>query len=528
MKNIIKLAGIVLALAMVFTMGITAFAANVNNTSGHTYNAYQIFKGSQEASEAEMPLGDIEWGDGIKSTEFLAALKADERFKKDGVNIFASAASAEEVAEALAANTGLAEAFANVAAMHLTQTFTVVAESTTLDPGYYLLVDTTDIDGNDARNSALLQVTKNGSVTIAKKYNVPSVDKGIVEGANLVESTDANIGDTVTFRLTGTLPSNYSDYESYKYVFHDDMSDGLTFNSDTVTVKVISGETATAVDSSEYSVVTADLTDGCTFEVVFEDLKTAVPGLTSNDVIVVEYTAAVDSDAVIGSAGNPNTVLLEYSGDPNTTGTGITGKTPEDTVIVFTYELDVTKIDGAANNSSDSAPITLQGAEFILYRGTGENAEYAVVDSNSKITGWSSSKDAAGKLVSDADGLFRVYGLDSGTYYLEETKAPLGYNRLEAPIRVLITATLDQSENNPALTALEITYGENPAVTAEGVKTTDGKYTGTVEMTVENNIGALLPSTGGIGTVIFYVAGGLLAAAAGVLLITKKRMSAEQ
>lgn len=533
MKNTKKLAGIILALVMAFAMTCTVFAANVFNTTGHTYAAYQIFSGTQEQSDTNAPLGDIEWGNGIKSAEFLAALQGDSRFVKDedGKNIFGTVGenkTATQIAEILAANTDVAEAFANVAALHLTTVSTTVEKTTELTAGYYLLVDITpNLPENDAYNSALLQVTKNSYVEIEKKYNVPTVDKAIVEGENTVEATDVNIGDTVTFRLTGTLPSNYADYETYKYVFHDTMSAGLTFNSGSVTVKV-DGNT---IDSSKYSVVTSNLDDNCTFEVVFADLKTASPAATANSKIVVEYTATLNSNAAIGSSGNPNTVILEFSNNPNATGDGTptTGKTPEDKVIVFAYELDVTKVDGAKKDENGNYTKTLKDAEFVLYRGEGENIEYAVVDENSKISGWTKTLTvpegqtgtAASVLKSGADGTFKVTGLDADTYYLKETKAPAGYNQLTDPIKIVISATVDTSENNPALTALTIKVGEGDVQNGT-------LSTGIVAMTVENNAGSLLPSTGGIGTTIFYVVGGLFVVAAGVILVTKKRMKSEK
>ncbi|MDD6799295.1 MAG: SpaH/EbpB family LPXTG-anchored major pilin, partial [Firmicutes bacterium] len=520
MKHTKKLAGIILALVMAFAMTCTVFAANIINPTGHTYAAYQIFSGTQEQSDTDAPLGDIVWGNGIKSAGFLAALQRDSRFVKDDKNIFGTAEdnkTAAQIAEILAANTGVAEAFANVAAQYLTSEYTTVAVTTELTAGYYLLVDITpNLPENDAYNSALLQVTKNSSVTIEKKYEVPTVDKAIVEGENTVEATDVNIGDTVTFRLTGTLPSNYADYETYKYVFHDTMSAGLTFNSASVAVKV-DGNT---IEPSEYSVVTSNLDANCTFEVVFENLKIAAPAATKDSKIVVEYTATLNSNAVIGSSGNPNIVKLEYSNNPNATGDGTptTGKTPEDKVIVFAYELDVTKVDGAKKDDGNYTK-TLKDAEFVLYRGEGDNIEYAVVDENSKISGWTKTLTvpegqtgtAASVLKSGADGTFKVTGLDADTYYLKETKAPAGYNQLTDPIKIVISATVETSEDDPALTALTIKVGEGDVQNGT-------LSTGIVAMTVENNAGSLLPSTGGIGTTIFYVVGGLFVVAAGVLL----------
>ncbi|MDY3286908.1 MAG: SpaA isopeptide-forming pilin-related protein, partial [Eubacteriales bacterium] len=214
-------------------------------------------------------------------------------------------------------------------------------------------------------------------------------------------------------------------------------------------------------------------------------------------------------------------VYLEYSNNPNQTGTGTTetGKTPEDEVLVFTYELDVTKVDG------QNADTKLSGAEFVLLN---SDKRKAAVVADGKITGWADVTTADGKttypagstLTSGVDGKFVIAGLDAGSYYLVETKAPAGYNLLKNPIKVTIAATLDKTENNPALTALTISV--------DGGAAKDGNLTsGAVETNVENNQGATLPETGGAGTTAFYIIGGCLVLAAAVLLVTKKRMSSK-
>lgn len=525
------LASLLLALVMVFTLTSTAFAATVENATDHSYDVYQIFSGTQATGDPT--LGDVVWGSGIDAAGFLAELKTDNRFGAGDANIFKDCDTAAQVAVALGNKSDVANAFANVAAKHLTTVKTAIAAQDTsveLDAGYYLLVDTKTISGNDARNSALLQVTNKGNITIEKKYDVPSVDKGIVKGNELVEADDVNIGDDVTFRLTGTLPSNYADYETYKYVFHDTLSAGLSYNGD-AKVYLVNGSDKTEITSS-FTITheTVTLTISCS------NLK-ALSAVSSTSEIVVEYTAKLTSDAEIGQPGNKNEVYLEYSNDPNQTGSGepTTSNTPKDEVLVFTYELDVTKVDGETPSKK------LKDAEFVLYKevtvdGIKKNL-YAIVDNTShKITSWSeaTTETVDGKetityptgstLTSDANGFFKIAGLDAGTYYLKETKAPAGYNLLTDPIKIVISATLDTTENNPALTKLDITVGEGEKAT-----TTPGDLaTGVVATDVENNKGATLPETGGIGTTIFYVLGGALVIGAAVLLITKKRMNAEK
>ncbi|MGN1075238.1 MAG: SpaH/EbpB family LPXTG-anchored major pilin, partial [Eubacteriales bacterium] len=511
-----------LTLGLAFLLAFSAFAATVSNATGHSYDAYQIFRGTQDESNPQ--LGDVEWGSGISSAAFLAALKADDRFGAGDANIFAGCTDAASVAAVLGKysdNSEVAQAFANVAAAHLTGTPVSIAAdavSVTLDAGYYLLVDTTTVSDGDAKNSALLQVTNKDNVTIAKKYTVPTVDKSVTDsdGSN-GEAADYTIGSDVPFTLTGTLPENYADYETYKYVFHDTLSKGLSYNSD-AKVYVVNGSDETEVTGS----FTISHTSG-TLTVSCDDLK-AITGVTidAESKIIVRYTAELLSTAEIGQPGNSNKVYLEYSNNPNQTGTGTpeTGKTPEDEVLVFTYELDVTKIDG--QNKSMALP----GAEFVLLSSDKTKAAKVV---DGKFVEWLDIPEAVdgkvtypddSKLTSDSTGKFAIAGLDAGTYYLVETKAPAGYNLLKDPIKVTIAATLDKSENNPALTALTISV--------DGGTAKDGNLTsGVVETNVENNQGATLPETGGAGTTAFYIIGGCLVLAAAVLLVTKKRMGSK-
>lgn len=500
MKRMKKIASVCLAIVMMAAMTMNVAAATVTNGTGHTYKAYQVFGGTQ--AETDAMLGDVVWGDGVEGEALLSQLKAD-------CDYFDECKTAKDVAEVLAGKADKcpeANALANAAVMHLKGDGITIAETVDLDAGYYLIVDVEDVTGKyDAKNSALLQVTNDGDIAIEKKYSVPTVDKGIVEEEKLVEAADANISDTITFRLTGTLPSNYADYETYTYIFHDTLSQGLTFQNDVI-VKV--GDKVI----TEYFEVEAEagvITIAC------DNLK-EIEGITADSKIIVEYTAIVNADAVIGEPGNPNTVYLEYSNNPNHSGEGTpsTGKTPEDTVLVFTYELDVTKTNG-----EEEADV-LEGAKFLLYRKNGETSEYVTIDEAGKVTGWTNSQENASTLVSGADGIFKVIGLDAGTYYLEETVAPAGYNLLEAPITFEIKATVDKSENHPALTALSITVEEQEKI--------GNLTTGVVETNVINNAGTVLPETGGIGTTIFYIVGAALVLGAIVIFITRRRMRVEK
>lgn len=534
MKHLKKLASILLVLVMVLSVTTTAFAADVENSTNHSYNAYQIFSGTQ--ADNSVPLGDVAWGSGINGAAFLADLRNDTRFVKEGKNIFTDCATAADVAAVLggyADQSDEVNAFANVAAQHLTNVCTAIsAEATSVDlaAGYYLLVDTSVPGEGDAMNSALLQVTNKGKITIDKKYDVPTVDKSVKDTDNQWgEAADWEIGSDVPFQLVGTLPNNYADYETYKYVFHDNLSAGLQYNGD-VSVYVKNGETKTEITTGFTVVPAAAATaGGGTLTVTFTDLK-AVAGVTATSSIVVEYTAKLLSTAQIGKPGNKNEVSLEYSNNPNHTGEGTpsTGNTPKDEVLVFTYELDVTKVDG------QDAEKKLANAEFVLLNS--DKTKVAKV-TDGKLVEWvdvpTAGEDgtitypAGTTLISGPAGKFVIAGLDAGSYYLRETKAPTGYNLLKNDISMTITATLDKTENNPALTELKLSVKDDKA-DAAATESNGSVDTGIVATNVVNNSGAQLPETGGMGTTLFYVLGGILVVFAVVLLVTKKRMSREE
>ena len=517
MKHMKKLVTLLLALIMALALVVPAAAATVENKTGHAYEAYQIFKGTQ--SSDSYVLADVEWGSDIDSTQFLKALKTDGRLV-DNANkqIFANCATAADVAEVLkteADNSKVAKAVANLAAKHRKTTFTASiakdAKNVELPAGYYLLVDVTTPGKGDAMNSALLQVTNKGNIVLDKKYDVPQVNKSVKDTDDQWgEAADWCIGSNVPFQLIGTLPSNYADYESYKYVFHDTLGAGLQYNGD-VKVYVRNGSTDTELTAG-FTVAPdkAATAGGGSLTITFDNLKT-IKSITSSSSIVVKYTAKLLNTAVIGQPGNPNEVYLEYSSNPNFSGTGTppTSETPIDTVLVFTYELDVNKVDGAETTKK------LKDAEVKLQNADGK---WATVDNTNKVTGWVDTQDKGSILKTDANGLAKIIGLDAGNYKLHETKAPAGYNKLKDPIDITITAELDKGENTPALKALTIKVGTGAAEKGDVAK-------GLVSTTVTNNSGATLPETGGVGTTLFYIIGGVLMVGAAVLLVTRKRMN---
>lgn len=495
-----------------------------NSATGHTYEAYQIFDGDL----ANGVLSNIVWGKGVTNTDqLLAEIKGITL--TGNTTPFASCTDADDVAKVLADANVLADAeitqkFADVVGKYLgTATGTSTAGEGTysingLDEGYYLVKDN---NSPDSYTRYIVEVL--GSKTnIAPKGDFPTVEKKIQEnvktgdwenaakyGDRYNDTADFSIGDTVPFKLIGTIPTNIGDYDTYNYVFNDSLDTAFTFDKDSVKVTINDEEI-----TSEY--IVSDLTpaDGMQkFTISFDDIKKAAT-LTGGEKVVVTYNATLNSNAEIGKDGQTNTVYLTYSNNPNAGGEGSKGETPTDTVIAFTYELDVTKVDGVNDSTK------LQGAEFKLSNSDG--SKFATVDENGYLTGWADSSDAGSTLTSDASGIFKVIGLDDGTYKLTETKAPTGYNKLEEDITIVITADTSNAQTDNTidgneLTALKIKVDNG---TEKDGSLDDGK----VSMTVKNNAGSTLPSTGGIGTKIFYIGGGSMVAVAGVLLITKKRM----
>lgn len=537
MKHMRKLASLLLALVMVFALATTAFAATVKVPTDdilkdHSFTAFQIFKGDEDNGI----LSNVEWGDGVNSSAFLTALKGMTDSE------FGACTTAADVAKVLGANNGdttLANAVAKLAFANKTGSGTALTSGeNTLNDGYYLVVDTTPGNDEVAYNAALLQVV--GNIEIKTKTDAPSVEKKVKEnvkynsdggyGNNYNDIADYNMGDTVTFHLIGVVP-DMTYYDTYKYIFHDTMSQGLTFTDGSIKVYLSDDQ---KVDNNDTNITDKfvkthsvdETSKKTTITVSCDNIKP----FSTKKYIIVEYTATLNQNAVVGLDGNPNEVYLEYSNKPDQSGDGDTnntGKTPEDKVIVFTYELDTTKVDGQNKETK------LKDAEFVLLNA--DKSKVAIVNTDGKVTGWE-NVPAAGedgtvaypegsKLVSGDDGLFKVIGLDDGTYFLQETKAPAGYNLLKDPVEVKITATTTNGQNwtdgqaSSALTKLE--------VTAAGQAGTGDTSTGIAGITIANNKGSTLPETGGIGTTIFYVVGSILVIGAAVLLVTKKRMSAE-
>lgn len=503
-KAMKKLMAALLAVAMVCAMAIPAFAAagtlvpgSKVNVTNHNFEAYQIFSAKLDSTTKK--LSDVKWGTGVKGDELLAALKT--------TTDFASCESASDVAEKLAKfDAEQATKFAAFVANGYLST-TKIAGTGTIDlpsAGYYLIKDVTEVEGEyDASNLTLLLVSGAETVTPQVKTDIPTLQKKVKDKNDSIgesattdwqDSADYDIGDIIPYQLTATL-GNVSNFDTYYVEFVDSM-DHLTYR-DITSVKV-GDRTLYAGDyTSNWDSANKKLT------VSIDNVKAF--GATNGSTITVEYTASLDSDAILGSTGNPNEAYLVFSNNPNGNGKG---QTKPDKNIVFTYKVVANKVD------QDNKP--LPGAAFALYKklpvGFDPATSHITQDGDAYAPVEALNVDADGKLVSETRTNFEWKGIDDGEYMIMEIITPAGYNSIE-PIKFTVTADHQIEADDPKLT--ELTGGD--------------KFTGSVDhstltIEIQNRMGSTLPGTGGIGTTIFYVVGGGLMVAAAILLITKKRM----
>lgn len=320
--------------------------------------------------------------------------------------------------------------------------------------------------------------TAKPSLTIEEKNGVPTVDKEVKEGDVFGSSNDAEIGDTVEFRTTITAQAG-----AQNYALHDTMTAGLTFDSSSVVVKV--GDT-TLTPGTDYTLVT-ETTDGCTFEVKFnQDFLDTITAETS---IYVTYSATVNADAVIASDANTNKTRLDY---------GEGSRTEEDTTTTYTYKFDIIKYTGTTDTK-------LAGATFALYRDSQHTDVVELVATDVANTYRVATKDdttTVTEFTTDDAGQIFIEGLDEATYYLEEVEAPTGYTKLTSDIEVKITKAKTVADGNFTI------YQNLKEVT---------------QVLVENKSGSLLPSTGGMGTTIFYIVGICLVVAACAYFIFRRK-----
>lgn len=500
MKYMKKLMTLLAVLTLALAMAVPAFAETttttytitINNGTG-TYAAYQIFKGDLYNNT----LSNIEWGDNVTD---------------EGRTKFSNAADK--------AKTITTEADAKAFAVEVAKYLTDPAAGTGTDsitvsgPGYYLIKNTSVGEG-EVFTDYILQVVKD--VEVNPKSGKPTLDKQIRHNDNGEWGVvgDNQIGDTVEFRTLTTVPI-VSGYTQYTYVIHDEMSAGLTSNvrsNKDVTIKV---NDETVLDKNYYT-VTVDESNTNKFTVTVDVLNAIKDGkMVEGNTLYTYYTGILNEKAKVYKDGKQdNKAYLEYSNNPHDNAT--TNNTPVKVVYDWTFKMEINKIDGESK-----AP--LSDAKFVLSKkgncslgtigddGTPsittdlidliENNDGSYTVAPAGYTGPVVKVMTAGKIT--------IKGLDDATeYYLYETKAPAGYNRLTAAVRFEITATYsDAGDNCTSVTA-----------------TVNNDVQSSVSVNVRNNKGSTLPSTGGIGTTLFYVIGGVLMAVAAVLLVTKKRMN---
>lgn len=489
------------AFALVLAMAVPAFADGVTytitiNNSVGTYEAYQIFKGDLAGNV----LSNIEWGTGVTEAGKTAFGKM----------------TAAEVAKTLDDETA-AKAFATEISKYLG---TVAGEGTDeitgLSAGYYLIKNES-VNGNEAYTDFILEVVKD--VEITPKGQKPTLDKQIKHNdGEWGVVGDNQIGDTVEFRTITTVP-NTTGYTKYDYEIHDEMSVGLTSN-----VTDVSGITIKIDDNDNkelersYYTVTVDANKFC---VKVDILKAIKDGkIKEGDKLYTYYSGVLNKDAKVYDEGNQqNGACLLYSTNPHNEADW--NKSPAVRVYDWTFKMNVQKVDGANPDKK------LEDAKFVLSKsgtvnlgtidenGTPAETEnliklvYDPTDSTYRVATASDENTTENTTYVMTAGDITIKGLDDAEYYLYETKAPAGYNRLTEPVKFKINATYNETGDH--YEAVSTKVGEAGAV--KGLK-----------VSVENNAGTTLPSTGGMGTTVFYVVGGGLMAVAVVLLVTKKRM----
>lgn len=530
MKKVIKkLLAALLAVAMVCAMAIPAFAGTEGDiTTWHSFSAFQIFKGKVEGNDIkDFKISNVEWGSNINPDNFLPQLKGADTIGP----LFTKANSAQDVLAVISQwNNSDANsiAFARFVCHYLYPDANAKPKPAVEggsdhihfdEAGYYLVVDTTPFNPGDfdhAYNSFLLMVTHdNWNVPITPKAEKPSVKKEVFDNfdnqdgtstGDFGSSADHAINEKFQFKLTATLPAStdhaYDYYDTYAVCFKDTLSEGITYDGpDSVVIKSNNNTHDTTIDPSKYDIDTTDLESQNSFVVKIHDVKTCAEGLDLNDgaTITVTYTAHLNDKAYVNtgssSTENKNSVQLQYSNNPRPG--EYWGTTPKSEVYVYTYQLNNTK----HAEKEDGTP--LPGAVFQLYSDkdcTQEVKLYKVGNIYFPIKDATDKEKDAVQMISGQDGQFNVKGLDAGTYYLKEITPPDGYSACKV---IPVTIKADHSRNDQ--------------VNLEGSNLTN-------DIVNIKAGGITLPSTGGIGTTLFYVVGGGLMVAAIVLLVTKKRM----
>ena len=489
MRNAKRLASLLLALVLIVALAVPAFAEGetgsitINDAVvDQTYTAYQILdlESYNASANAYAYKATTAWNtfinsDAIKGTYVEVDAQGYVTWK-DGADAAAFAKAAQKYAKD--------NSIANQGSVTAT---TTTVSFTGLDLGYYL-VDTT-------LGTLCALDTTNPNVVMEEKNEVPTNVKTVEEDStgNYGEKNDADIGQTVNFKSTITAQKG-----AENYVFHDKMSSGLTLDKTSIKVGGVAVTDAQGNDVSgdNYTVSypSGDGSDGCTFEIAFA--QSYLDTITQATEITITYSATLNENAVVGLPGNPNESKLSY-GEINSTTGKPSGTTPLSETKTYTWDVDVFKY--TKDGETETA---LAGATFTLSKKADGSNPIALVSEGNNVYRVAKTGETGivTEITTDTTGRFTIEGLDADTYYLTETAAPAGYNKLAGPVTIVIGA--DGVVNG----------------TTEAPQGVD-------EVKVLNNTGAELPSTGGMGTTIFYVVGSVLVLAAVVLLVTKKRMN---
>ena len=542
-----KLVSILLALAMILSLSITAFATentkltinddgnreyagyrllnlttslktgehHTNHDGDHNddcYNfAYTVNEKYRAVFQAEVLAngGNYLWGEGGKPTtangitdeQILLYLSKQESDNGDVYQTMRQVA--DRLYRAIKA-AGIAEDKTGL-----------TGSDDNIEQGYWMIADVTDLVGNEANSLVMVDTKGQDALTVTPKISLPSVEKKVkdiddseddkIADNNWYDSADHDIGDTVPFKLTATLPSNFRAFivrdaegnstHAYKLIFHDSLSAGLTLDANSVKVYMYETKHKADVDTdvndyaadvtNYFTLKTNGLTDDCGFEVSCTDVI-EIPNVTKDSAFVVYYEATLNEDAAIGAAGNPNEVYLEFTNDPYSDSTG---ETKSDKVTVFTYQVTVNKTDAHGH--------ALEGAGFTLYK---KNLAGDYIAIGSELKG-------------ETMTTFIWTGLDDGDYKLEESTVPEGFNKM-SDIVFSISAVHSETDDNPALISLD-----------GGLMGTGVVNTGVITKEVINQSGTVLPETGAKGTVMLIGTSTLLVMMAAVFMITRKKMS---
>ena len=555
MKTLKKLLQTTLMVLLLVGLSATSALAAGNNTitinsetSGHTYQAYQVFAGEYVSASGKMI--NITWGSGVNSANLLTALKADATYGAS----FTSCATAADVAQVINANypasTAFANAFAKLIAANLssthkdsgTPTGSYTYQITGLNDGYYFVTEASlGTTPDNAYTKFVLQVVDN--VTVSAKTDKPAIALKVRENNDATysnswnDAADYSIGASVPYRIVSIVP-DMTYFDTYYYQITDTISSGSNYDTGSAKVYYVSGtgDMYTLETSTSTGAGGTQLSSGFTvsptaggFTVTFSDLSntSGVPAL-GGGYIVVEYTATLNSSANVqnpANPGNPTEVYLTYSNNPNNADGSGHGVTPKDEVVVYTFQLPINKVDDSA------MPVKLSGATFAIFTNQANaitaatdpsvTASFATALTFSGSAGsYTRSASGAYTLTDNGSGSYAINGLDQGTYYLVEIAAPAGYNRLTTPVTVTIDPTYNDGSRTSAYVDGHVPDATLDQLTAVGIN-------GGSALSVINLAGAILPETGGMGTKLFTI-GGLTMILLALVLVAFRKNSAQK